>query len=120
MASIHLSNLASIMEAAGRALAGYQVDPQVVFARAGIERSADPDARLSIARTRAFWREAHKVTNDPCIGFVMGQAVLPANLHAVGYAMLASRTLRDGLDRLDRYDRMVSTGWDVRVREIDD
>jgi AraC-like DNA-binding protein len=120
MANIHLSNLASMLEAADRALAQYPVDPQVVFARAGIERTTDPDARMSVARTRAFWREAYKATNDPCIGFVMGQAILPANLHAVGYAVLASRTLRDGLDRLDRYDRMVSTGWDIRVREAGD
>lgn len=120
MATINLSNLASIMEAAERALVEYQVDPQAVFARAGIERSMDPDARLSVARTRAFWREAQKATNDPCFGFKLGQAVLPANLHAVGYAVLASRTLRDGLDRLDRYDRMVSTGWDLRVDEVGD
>jgi AraC-like DNA-binding protein len=118
--TIHLSNLASIMEAADRALAKYQIDPKLVFARAGIERSDDPDARLSVARTRAFWREAVKATNDPCVGFAMGQAIVPANLHAVGYGVLASRTLRDGLDRLDRFDRMVSTGWDLRVREVGD
>lgn len=118
--TIHLSNLASLLEAADRALARYQIDPRVVFARAGIERTGDPDARMSVARARAFWREAIKATNDPCFGFVMGQAILPANLHAVGFAILASRTLRDGLDRLARYDRMLTTGFDVRVAEVGD
>jgi AraC-like DNA-binding protein len=117
--AIHLSTLTSITEAAERALARYQVDANALLARVGIERSDDPDARMSVARARAFWQEAVKATHDPCVGFAMGQAIVPANLHAVGYAILASRTLRDGLERLARYDRMVTTGWDVRVATVD-
>jgi AraC-like DNA-binding protein len=115
MTTLHLSNLASLLEAGDRMLSAYQVDARTVFARAGIERSNDPDARVTIEQNRAFWREAKQATGDPCLGFALGRAIVPANLHAVGYAILASRTILDGLDRLARYDRMLTTGLDLRV-----
>ncbi len=115
MTTLHLSNLASLMEAADRALARYQVSPAEVFARVGVDHSNDPDARLSVAQGRKFWRAAIAATKDPCFGFALGQAIMPTNMHAVGYAILASRTLLDGLDRLARYDRMLTTGLDFRV-----
>jgi AraC-like DNA-binding protein len=115
MTTLHLSNLASLMEAGERMLGAYQVDAQMVFQRAGIQRTNDPDARVTIEQSRAFWREAERLTGDPCIGFAMGRAIMPVNLHAVGYAILASRTILDGLDRLARYDRMLTTGIDLRV-----
>lgn len=120
MTTLHLSNLASLLEAGERMLNGYQVDPHAVFERAGIRRSNDPDARITIEQNRAFWREAERATGDPCVGFALGRAVLPANLHAVGYAMLASRTVFDALDRLARYDRMLTTGLDLRVDQDSD
>jgi AraC-like DNA-binding protein len=115
MTTLHLSNLASLMEAAERTLVAYQVDARTVLERAGIGRSRDPDARITVDQARAFWREAIRTTQDPCVGFALGQAILPTNLHAVGYAILASHTLLDGLDRLARYDRMLTTGLDLRI-----
>jgi len=120
MTTLHLSNLASLLEAGDRMLSAYQVDAQAVFERAGIERNNDPDARVTIQQSRAFWREAKRATGDACLGFAMGRAIMPANLHAVGYAILASRTLLDGLDRLARYDRMLTTGLDLRVDKNSD
>jgi AraC-like DNA-binding protein len=120
MTTLHLSNLASLLEAGERMLSSYQVDAATVFAQAGIQRSTDPDARVTIEQNRAFWREAARATGDPCVGFALGRAVLPANLHAVGYAVLASRTIFDALDRLARYDRMLTTGLDLRVDKDSD
>jgi AraC-like DNA-binding protein len=115
-----LSTIATLIEAVERTLVGYQVDPALVLERAGIRRTDNPDARVPATKLRAFWREALLATGDPCFGFAVGQAVLPPNLHAVGYALLASRNLRDGLHRLARYDRMLNTGWDIGLAESGD
>jgi AraC-like DNA-binding protein len=117
---LDLSSIATVIEAAERTLAGYQVDAAGVLMRAGIRKTDDPDARISGTRLRAFWREAIAATSDPCFGFSVGRAVLPPNLHAVGYALLASRTLKEGLQRLARYDRMLTTGWDIVLNETED
>jgi AraC-like DNA-binding protein len=117
---IDLSSIATLMEAVERTLTAYQVNPAAVLGRAGIRRTDDPDARIAGSKLRAFWREALAATGDPCIGFAVGRAVLPPNLHAVGYALLASRSLKEGFLRLARYDRMLHTGWDIELDESDD
>jgi AraC-like DNA-binding protein len=114
---IDLSSIATLTDAIERTLGDYQVDAAAVLERAGIRRTDDPDARISGRKLRAFWREAVAATSDPCIGFAVGRSILPANLHALGYAVLASRTLKDGLQRLCRYDRMLTTGWHIDLQE---
>jgi AraC-like DNA-binding protein len=64
-----------------------------------------------------LWAQCERLTNNPCIAFEVGMAMMPANLHALGYAWLASRTLRDALQRLARYQRLLSTALGVRIEE---
>ena len=64
MTTLHLSNLASLLEAGERMLSSYQVDAAAVFAQAGIQRSTDPDARVTIEQNRAFWREAARASTS--------------------------------------------------------
>jgi AraC-like DNA-binding protein len=106
-----LTSLALGHEATARVLRQYQVDPAQVFRAAGLdpEPYRDPDARLRIAATRKLWEQAERLTNNSCIAFEIGMQIMPANLHAVGYAWLASRTLREALTRLVRYHRLLST-----------
>ena len=114
-----LTALVTTTEAAARVLAKYQIDPAEFFVGLGLDPApyADPDARLDLATIVRLWSELTRQTRNPEIGFEIGMAVSATNLHAVGYACLASRTVREVLERLVRYHRMLSTA--ARWRIID-
>jgi AraC-like DNA-binding protein len=47
-------------------------------------------------------------------------AIRPTNLHAVGYAWLASRSVTDAIGRLARFGRVVSSAGRVRPQSVGD
>ena len=112
-----LTSLAALTEAISRVMTRHQVDPAPIFRAAGLDPDAhrDPNKRVPLATARKIWGRCVRATNDPCIGFEVGMAIVPANLHAVGYALMASRTLREGLERMARYFRVISTAARARI-----
>ena len=118
----HLTALALGHEATARVLKEYQVDPAEVFLAAGLdpEPYRDPDSRIGLEEVAKLWAQCERLTNNPCIAFEVGMAMRPATLHALGYAWLASRTLRDALLRLSRYHRLLSTAFEAHIEEHDD
>jgi AraC-like DNA-binding protein len=113
----YMTTLAMGHEATSRVLKQYQVDPVQVFQAAGInpEPYRDPDSRLRAPAIRKLWDQCTKLTNNPCFAFEVGMATHPGNLHAVGYAWLASRNVREALERLVRYHRLLSTAMELRI-----
>lgn len=97
----------------------YGFDPRPIMAARGVdlERLAIPGARLSDAALDASIEDIIARTGDPCMGLVVGQYVRPTSIHALGYAWLASDTLRDAFERLARFDRTVSTSDHIELRE---
>lgn len=117
----YMTTLAVGHEATSRVLRDYQVDPAQVFRAAGInpEPYRDPDSRLRAPAIRKLWEQCVKLTNNPCFAFEVGMATHPANLHAVGYAWLASRNVREALQRLVRYHRLLSTAMALSIEETE-
>jgi len=117
-----LTSLAVLTEAIVRVLTRHQVDPAPIFRAAGLDPDAhrDPNKRVPVASARKLWARCVRATNDPCIGFEVGMAIVPTNLHAVGYAWMASRTLHEGLERIARYFRVISTAARVRIETSGD
>ena len=93
-----------------------------MFRAAGINPDPyrDPDSRLRAPAIRKLWEQCVKLTNNPCFGFEVGMATHPGNLHAVGYAWLASRNVREALQRLVRYHRLLSTAMEASIEETED
>ena len=106
-----LTSLALAMEATARVLEKYQLNAASVFEAAGLdpEPYRDADARIPETQVDKVWTECVRLTGNPCIGFEVGQHITAANLHAVGYGWLASRTLGEALYRLVRHQRMISS-----------
>lgn len=117
-----LTSLALGLEAMARVLEKYQVNSGAVFTAAGLDSEPyrDADARVPVAKNARIWSECVRLTGNPCIGFEVGQAITAANLHAVGYAWLASRTLEEALVRLARHQSMVSTAAHMKVERTAD
>ena len=67
-----------------------------------------PGARIPYTLVNRLWAEATEIIDDPCFGLKAAKYWHPSYFHALGYAWLASHTLRDALNRFVRYLRIVS------------
>jgi AraC-like DNA-binding protein len=92
-------------------------DCRNIFERADLDPAAvrRPGARYSYPKVRRLWDLALEATGDPCLGLRVGQQWHPSAAHALGYAWLASDTLREAFERLVRYIRVISTDKETVV-----
>lgn len=102
--------LASSALSIWRALDEYGIDPDAMFQRAELDTGKlyDANARYRDAQLYRLWRMAAEETGDPCIGLRVAEHWHPSAAHALGYAWLASATLKDALQRTVRYFRLMS------------
>jgi AraC-like DNA-binding protein len=93
-----------------RALEERGMEPRPLFREAGLDPEAlyDPGARYSFERIQELWRIVVATTGDPEFGLPAARCWHPTSWHALGYAWLASATLRDGFERNSRYWRLLS------------
>ena len=110
------TTIASYTQAFSSALEARGVDPQAVFDEVGISPliTSDPLKRISNADVSRLFQASVKATADPCFGLEVGEHMQPGNLHAMGFAMLASVSLRDFYHRVCNYYRVVSQNADFR------
>jgi len=80
-----------------------------LFSSCGIDPDLldDSDARIPTEMFEAFWPRAAELTGDPCLGLHIGEQVRPLAVNIVGYLMMSSPTVREGLERVVRYQRLV-------------
>lgn len=99
----------------------YGKDPAALFAEQGIaaEQMGDPEQRLPCERVEQLWVRATEVIGDPCFGLRAADFLHPSHLGALGYAWLASRSLRSALGRLTRYLALLTDQREVRLHETD-
>ncbi|WP_339461990.1 AraC family transcriptional regulator [Pseudomonas sp. EA_105y_Pfl2_R69] len=94
------------------------VDCRAIFPELGLDYAAleDPDARFPQDGMTRLWQRAVELSGDPAIGLNMAKVVRPASFHVVGYALMSSRTLKEGFARLVRYQRIIGEGADLSFR----
>lgn len=98
------------------------LDCRVLFKQLGLDFDAldDPDARFPQDSMTRLWQRAVELSGNPAIGLNMGKVVRPASFHVVGYALMSSRTLVEGFQRLVRYQRIIAESADLSFRLLDD
>ncbi len=113
------TSIATLTEVAARTMESYQIDSKKMFESMGLppEPFKNPDARVSKDLMEELWEELERLTNNPCIGFEAGLNFHATNIHAVGYAWLASSTIREALERLVRYQRLITTAAEMDLME---
>jgi AraC-like DNA-binding protein len=94
-------------------------DASDLYQRAGIEKkpSNDPLARLTPREVDNLLKESVLVTGNPSFGLTVARFAHPSALHALGYSILASSSLRDCCERLRRYSRLATEQGELRTRE---
>jgi AraC-like DNA-binding protein len=113
------TSLASAARPFWRLLGLHGIDPEPVFRAAGLDPALMdvPRARYRVDQRTAAWKKAAEVIGDPCFGLRMQEVLTPADLHALGYALYASSTLRTALGRLSRYVHVINDGIGFALAE---
>jgi len=108
---MHSSLLASSTLVVWKAVETYGLDARALFERAGLDPDSleDPLARYPSRDVRKVWELSIEESGDPCFALIAARQWHPSNFHALGYAWLASRSLKEALQRLIRYFRVVTT-----------
>lgn len=90
------------------------VSPERFFAAAGLDatRLDDMDASLDLSELRALEEAALALTGDPALGIHMGERASATAYDAIGHLATHASTLRDSIEMLVRYSRVLS---DVRI-----
>ncbi len=111
---------ATWMRGVMEALAASGLDVDAVCQSAGIDRAAlvAGTERCPTEKLSALWDEAARRSRNPAIGLAGSQGNNPAGFDVVGYAMMSSATLLDGLERLRRYLRLVADDHALHIRRV--
>lgn len=114
-----ISTIGSVASLIYMALERYNVGPDALFTKAGIDVSqlGDPNTRFPMLRLQKLWKLSVEATKDETFGLVAADQMQPAMLHGLGFAWLASDTLHDALKRLVRYARLLNSHANLELIE---
>lgn len=75
----------------------------------GVDPNLVDDPQASIPRDifDAFWRRAAERCNDPCFGLHVAEQLRPIAVNLVGYLLMSSSSVRQGLERVSEYQKLV-------------
>jgi AraC-like DNA-binding protein len=113
------ATLASMGQIVWRLIERHDLAPEPLFRAAGIDPAIINDPHALIARRKSdalMLALAGRIT-DPAFGLQAAHCWHPSNLGTLGYAWLASSTLRKALKRVVRYWRIVTADVAVRLEE---
>src|SRR5476651_2412295 len=98
------------------------LDCRVLFKELGLDYADlnDPDARFPQDSMTRLWQRAVELSGNPAIGLNMARVVRPASLSVAGYAAMSSRTLKDGFERMVRYQRIIADAADITLSLTDE
>lgn len=121
-ATAPVTTLASWARAIGKALDAAGVDSAALLRNAGIDPRtlADPNARCPQAQLLRLWQLAVQATRDEAFGLRVSQHIGATTFHALGYAVIASATLREVFERCVRYQHVVSNAVTLHLEAIGD
>jgi AraC-like DNA-binding protein len=119
---MHYSLLATATNMIWKLIEANGHDPEALFRDAGIDPDLlnKPGARVPYASVNKVWAKANAVIDDPCFALNSHKYWHPSYFHALGYAWLASHTLRDAFNRSFRYLRVVSEKPFLKLEEDSD
>ncbi len=118
----HYSHLATATNILWKLIEAYGHDPEALYFDVGIDPDLrnKPGARIPYTLVNELWAKATEIIDDPCFGLMAHKYWHPSYFHALGYAWLASHTLRDALNRFVRYLRIVSEKIFLKLEEDPD
>lgn len=91
-------------------LRGLGADWRAIFRSCGIDPDAldEVDARFSRSSYDQLWPAAAKWTRDVCIGLHVAERTRPHAVNILGYLLMSSSTLGEGMERAIHYHRVIA------------
>jgi AraC-like DNA-binding protein len=116
------TTLATVGQIFVRLLEMHGLDAPALLREQGIDPAStgDPASRVPSAQWEAVMRQAAALIPDPAFGLRAARCWHPSNLGALGHAWLSAATLRDGLELLVRYWRIIGGRWLPRLEATRD
>ncbi|MGE7955790.1 AraC family transcriptional regulator [Pseudomonas sp. NPDC089530] len=116
------TSLASWTRALRKQLDALGLDSCALCQQAGLDPQLmdDPNARYPLSGTTRLWQLAVQVSGDPAIGLRVSRFVSPTTFHALGYALVASGSLREVFERIVRYHQVVSDALELELTRTED
>ncbi|MCI0993855.1 AraC family transcriptional regulator [Pseudomonas corrugata] len=116
------TTLASWTRALRKQLDALGLDGHALCLEAGLDPQLmdDPNARYPLSATTRLWALAVQTSGDPAIGLRVSRFVSPTTFHALGYALVASGSLREVFERIVRYHPVVSDALTLQLRRCED
>lgn len=107
----HHTTLATAVAVLKQTIESYGLDFDAISLNAGIQPSDiyQQGHRIPVKKIQQVWKTAFYETKDEAFGLTYASYFQPAVLHGLGLAWLTSSTLKDSLQRLIRYQRVLST-----------
>jgi AraC-like DNA-binding protein len=98
----------------------YGIETKPLLEKLGLDPALmdKPGARYPTAKMRELWSSLAQATGDPCVGLTIGARVKTTSFHALGFAWLASSSILEELQRLQRYFKVISS-VPVDIRLLD-
>jgi len=114
-----LTNHAGILNSFWKIIESYEKDPAPIFKKLylDIKLAEDPNARIPYTKVEALWKETIMLIDDPYIGLRAAELWHPSSAGALGYAWLASSSLRAAFERLVRFLRVTTEGVECSIEE---
>lgn len=87
----------------------YELDLAGLLSQSGIEQEdfSDPSALIPFYKVAALFMLVFQASKDFSLGLHIGELVQIKSFQVLGYAVYSSSTLREAIDRLVRYERLV-------------
>ena len=101
----------------------YGIDPAPLYEKAGITlpHATSPHLRYPFSKIRKLWELAKQASGDETIGLRTGAYAQLPQFYALGYSISASSTLLGALQRISRYQKLMSTASvEIKLTEMAD
>lgn len=87
----------------------YGLDPSGLLSQSGIEQSdfSDPSNLIPFYKVATLFMLIFQASKDYSLGLHIGELVQIKSFQVLGYSVYSSSTLREAIDRLVRYERLV-------------
>ncbi len=116
---MHYSHLATSTNILWKLIEANGHDPEALYREVGIDPDLlnKPGARVPFSSVNRIWAKTTEIIDDPCFGLKAHKFWHPSHFHALGYAWLASHSLREALNRFTRYLRVFSDTAFLKLEE---
>lgn len=118
--AVALTHSSTLRRLLYEALADLGLDPTDTYRRAYQGIALSPlfvEVREGHDNAPRFWQALEGISGDADIGLHLGEVMRPRPLDVVGYLLLASRDLRQGVASFVRFQHILSGGFVARLEE---